>query len=332
MKKPINKKNLLYFILLLIFPPMVIEMLTGSTPPVNYFTPLVLIIFAIVYGLVVVLIREMKIRWNLTWQFIFLFPIMGILIEGIFMQSFFNIYHEDLNELSNVGVFLGVQWPWTIYLCLAHGLLAVALPLYMVDILIPSMRKTTLLTRRGIIISLALIALVTIIQLLGINNGDNPMYRYYSVTFLGTVGCIAVIGSLIYLAYRFKDIKLEKRDYKKHKFMGIIAFACTFAFLMATHLVVQTSPAATILLQILLTLVFIAFSYRYIYLSKRQLEDLLPLLNGTILIYIVFALFQGFGMMDNPDPTAGMEIVGIAFAVLVAVVNVVGIRRKANIR
>lgn len=330
MKKPINKKNILYFILLLVFPPMVIEMLTGSTPPIPYFTPLVLIVFAIAYGLVLILIREMKIRWNLTWQFIFLFPIMGIFIEGIFMQSFFNIYHEDLNELSNVGVLFGVQWPWTIYLSLAHGLLAVALPLYMVDILILSMRKTPLLNRKGIIISLVLITLLTAVQLIGINTGDNPMYRFYSVTFWGTVGCIAVIAGLIYLAYRFKDYKLEKRDFKKHKFMGLIVFTFTFAFLMATHAVVQFNVALTIILQVILTLVFITFCYRYIYLSKRKLEDLLPLLNGTIAIYIIFAIFQGFNLMDNPDPTAGMEIVGAVFAVLVVAVNVVARKRVGN--
>ncbi len=63
------------------------------------------------------------------------------------MQSFFNIAHEDLEALSNLGVWLDVQWPWTIYLTIMHGIYSFIYPLFIIDVVFPKYKNVTILKK-----------------------------------------------------------------------------------------------------------------------------------------------------------------------------------------
>lgn len=327
-------KKFLYFLLLLFFPSVTIELFSGSTPPLHFFNPITLLFFALCYGLPFILIREMKIRWNLGWSFIFLFPIVGIYIEGIFMQSFFNFAHTDLGDLSNFGTYFGVQWPWTIYLTITHGIFSVVIPMFILDILFPSMKKVTFLSKRKAVVSLTLISLVTFVQYYVIYADEIGMYKNYSIDVRRTLSCIVVCLTLVSLAYYFRDTPTIKLETFKNKFRDHFrGFFYMIAVIFATFLFLDFPAYITIILQLLLGAYMLSFSIRYIYSTTRKTEDFMPLYNGTVSVFCLLAYLQAFDLMENPDGTVGMGYVATFFVLLTFYMNlVVQKRRKEYIK
>lgn len=321
-------KKYIYLLLLLIFPSVTIELFSGSTPPLLFFNPITLLFFVICYGLPFILIREMKIRWNLGWSFIFLFPIIGIYIEGIFMQSFFNPAHADLGVLSNFGTYFGVQWPWTLYLTITHGIFSLVIPMFILDILFPSMKRTTFLSRRKAIISLILISLVTFIHYYTICTDESGMYKNYSIDIRTTLSCIVICLTLVSLAYYFKDTPTIICDYKNHFRDHFRGFFFMISVIFATYLFIDFPPYITILLQLLLGAYMLSFCIRYIYGTKRKTEDFIPLYNGTVSIFCFLAYLQAFGLMENLDGTRGMGYVSTFFVLLTLYMNLLVHKRK----
>lgn len=100
----------------------------------NYFFLAILL-----YGFGALLIREIKVRWKLQWSVIF-----------------FNPGWEDLGVLAGYGMYLGVQWPWTIMLIFFHATISTLIPIKFVDLLWPDYKDKPLIGKRGMIVSLDL--------------------------------------------------------------------------------------------------------------------------------------------------------------------------------
>lgn len=325
MKNSQGIKKFMYIVILLLLPSLIIELLSGSTPPVNYMNLISIVFLAIAYGVTLMFLRELKVRWQLTWQFMFLVPIMGIYIEGFFMQSFFNSAHEDLDLLSNVGVFLGVQWVWAINLIVLHGIFAVVLPLFIMDFIFPSMKHKPMLNKvSGTIFGLLLIGL-TALQLNSISIHEYPMYADYDINILYNLVWVMVTLLLIVLVYIFRYKSVQKKgtftNKKRHHFYGFIYF---IMLLIATYFLLPNHVLIVLGAQVILVVLLIVFSMHYIYKSNRQTADFLPLFNGTMAYFIMLAILQGYDIIENVDPTYGMEYVGYVFALFVIVLNWIG--------
>lgn len=331
MKKKIDIRKISYILLMLLLPPITIEMLSGSTPPLQYLNPLTILFFTVAYGLPFILIRELKTRWNLTWSFIFLFPIQGIYIEGILMQSFFNTAHADLGILSNFGVYNGIQWPWSIYLIIMHGLFSFLVPMFILDVFYPKMKGVTVLKPLTTIISLLLITLLTLLQYFIIQTGETPMYEIYQVDIPRTLICLLIISILIGLSYLFKNVNFKKTLFYNRKRDHLYGFIYMILLLFATYLLAQIGPIITVTAQLLLTLVLLIFSIQYIYRTTRKTDDLIPLYNGLIIYFSLIAIMQEIGMIENIDPTSGMATVGFLYLVLTIVMNIIVYRRKRKL-
>jgi len=75
---------------LLFLSPAMGELLSGSAPPQQFFNPIMLFTFILLYGCGTVLIREARARWNLQWSVLFLAVAYGIVEEGLLVKSYFN--------------------------------------------------------------------------------------------------------------------------------------------------------------------------------------------------------------------------------------------------
>ena len=60
------------FIFLILLSPALGELLSSSSPPGEFFNPLTLLMLILLYGFGALLIRELRVRWNLQWSIIFL--------------------------------------------------------------------------------------------------------------------------------------------------------------------------------------------------------------------------------------------------------------------
>lgn len=130
--------------------PMCGEMLSGSSPPLAWLSPITWILLGFLYGSGALLIREFVRRWDKGWTSILLLGLAyGIYEEGIVVRSFFDPAWGDLNDLAWYGRWLGVNWVWTICLTLFHATASTTIPILLVELLCPDQRRILWLTQRG---------------------------------------------------------------------------------------------------------------------------------------------------------------------------------------
>ena len=88
-----NKRASLIFpvITLSVLAPLLGDMISGSSPPKEYFQPIPYVILTMLYGVGAVIIREFSRRWAKGWVSILIMGMAyGIFEEGIMVRSFFD--------------------------------------------------------------------------------------------------------------------------------------------------------------------------------------------------------------------------------------------------
>jgi hypothetical protein len=132
--------------------PVMGELLSGSCPPLPFFSPRTFLVLVLSSGGGAVLIRELRIRWQLQWLVIFLAVACAIWEECNTDQSVFNPHNPTLNVLGGHGYYGGVQWPWLLDMVYFHSTMSILLPIVIVDLYRPELKNTRLLGRRGLIL------------------------------------------------------------------------------------------------------------------------------------------------------------------------------------
>src|SRR5215469_3384655 len=136
---------------LYVLAPVVGEMLSGSTPPLLFFTPFGLIFECGLYGSGALLVREVARRRGLGWGAILLLgAAYGILEEGLVVTSWFNPYWPDLGRLAGYGRALDTSWVWALGLTMYHAVVSITIPIVLVEALFPSKAGIPWLGRRGV--------------------------------------------------------------------------------------------------------------------------------------------------------------------------------------
>lgn len=91
--------------LLILLAPAVGELLSGSSPPVEYFQPLSFILLTSLYGSGALLVREIVFRWGKGWPSVLaLGAAYGMVEEGWMVKSFFDPAWVDLGKLGRAAV------------------------------------------------------------------------------------------------------------------------------------------------------------------------------------------------------------------------------------
>ena len=136
--------------LLLLLSPAIAELLTSSSPPVEFFSPFGLVVMVSLYGSGALLVRELLLRWRKGWpSLLALGAAYGIIDEGLMVKSFFNPQHPDLGILGAFGRWGGVNWVWAVELTMFHAVFSVALPILLVRLIFPEQSQQPWLGRRG---------------------------------------------------------------------------------------------------------------------------------------------------------------------------------------
>ena len=306
-------------IFLLFLSPVLGEVLSGSTPPLEFINPVVLIVLVLLYGCGTLLIREAKVRWNLQWSVIFLASAYGILEEGTMVQSFFNTAHADLGVLSGYGMYFGVQWPWTIMLILFHGTMSTLIPITIAELLWPKYKAKPLLRKKGVIFSLAgLFIVATLWMIFVIGQKGDPAYASYSPNSLLIVGSILVIFLSVWLAYKYKDGRISTRKFSAFSplIFGVAGFLfqTTNVLLPSTMAEAGISGIVTVLTQVILTTAALLFIAHQIYNRNTTTRHIVSLIFGSILFWIALTPINEFS-----NGISGVFPVGIIGLILLIV-------------
>lgn len=210
-----NREKLYMIITLLLLPPFTAEVLTGSTSLWSFINPLNLLILVCLYGLGTIIIRECWLKYSLKYgSIIILGFVYGIIEEGIAVKSFFNPAWKDLGVFGEYGRWIGVNWVWSIYLTVFHGVFSIFAPIILSEALYPSFSRRRLVKDR----TLLLVLVVFGADILVINALTN-----YTISITNYLAMIIIATLLVIVALSIHY------NLGKHHGMGAIKYALYWA-------------------------------------------------------------------------------------------------------
>ncbi len=164
---------------LLVLAPAVGELLSGSSPPLQFFNPIFFLLLVGLYGCGALLVRETVTRCGLnSTGLLLLGAAYGILEEGLTCKSFFNPHWTDTGFLSIYGRAAGVNWVWTFGLTAYHMVVSITVPIFLTEALFPERATGSWLRSRGWKIAGAALALVVA---LGFFTFDNRQFHLIEI-------------------------------------------------------------------------------------------------------------------------------------------------------
>jgi hypothetical protein len=308
------KTKIKILLFLLFIPPIFGEILSGSTPPLEFINPLLLVIFTLLYGGGTLLIRELRARWKLQWGIIFLLIAYGIIEEGLIAQSFFNTGWEDLGELSGYGIYFGIQWSWTIMLTIFHGTISTLIPILITEISWPDYKYKPILGKKGLILFICGFVAVLLWGLIYIGSSKDysDVYRPDTLTLFLT---FILVIALILGAYFSRKTKMNlKNIYILPIFLlGLISFLFQGINLLLPNFMASQNIGAeiTIIIQTLLFLLLITFMILEIFNKNVEKRHLISFVFGSILFWILFTPILEFN-----EGNKGILYIGILTLIL----------------
>lgn len=115
------------------------ELMTGSTLIVHLINPIIFILVGLVgYGLPVLLIREMYVKWNAGLLSLFVMGLAyGVLNEGVFAKTLLLNDNVPIEFFAGYASFFGINYAWSALIVVWHALLSVVAPILMTHTLFP---------------------------------------------------------------------------------------------------------------------------------------------------------------------------------------------------
>ena len=302
------KQNTKVILAILILPAIIAELLSGSAPPLEFIIPTSFLFWGLLYGCGTLLIREAKVRWNMQWSVIFLAIAYGIIVEGLTSKAFFNINWADVGHSANYGTFFGILISWSIMLLTFHATISTLIPILIVDLTWPKYKKTSLIGKKGLILTfIGLISIVLIgFKYMGtLVNGE--IIPYYPSPML-ILGCICLIVILVFAGYKLKDSKINTNNkIFGPKIFAILAFLFMLAFIIAPSELAKYNINQLILVtyQIIVIIIALAFAYFQIYNPNITKHHLINIVFGSLLFFSIY------GVLLELQGSLGMSLVGI---------------------
>jgi len=301
-------------LVLFVLSPAIGELLSGSSPPAEFFSPFTFFLLAALYGGGAILVRELALRWRKGWLSIFTLGLAyGIVEEGVMCKSFFDPNWPDLGPLGVYGRWLGVNWVWAQGLTVYHAVFSISIPILLVELAYPHERGESWVSTEWLKVIGLLFALDV---LFGFCCFPKPEAPYYPspLHVLATVVAVAV---LILLARKLPEnlpAPLSTRVASVPKFV-LLGFASTLTFFLVFWGLPNTKlhPAVTMGLGVLVPLVAARCALLWSGNGHRWADiHRWAIASGALGFFILLAPFQELSNPTRPDNTAGMSLVGLA--------------------
>ncbi len=204
-----KKKNFLPALTLLLTAPVFGEVLSTSSPPVEFFQPATFLILVGLYGSGALLVRECARRWHKGWISILLLGMAyGIYEEGLVVRSFFDPNWVDIGLLGSYGRMAGINWIWSISLTIYHAVVSIGLPILVAELLFPQQRAKPWLGKTGLIVTGLVFASFLFFA---------SALKLYAISAGQFLLCLACMAALVLFAYKWKDGWLEVKNKKSVK-------------------------------------------------------------------------------------------------------------------
>lgn len=176
------------------------ELLTGSTPFWVLANPVSLSVLLVVYGFPALLYREVRLRYGLQGGGLLLLGLcQGLLVEGLAVNTFYSNDVGKLGVFARYGRFLGVNWPWAIYLTMFHSIFSVYVPIMVAESIVPELWGRSLIgwSRRNLAVLVTGTAFVVVLFQFGEGvYHPNPAYQLAALAVLVLAGAASIRAGL----------------------------------------------------------------------------------------------------------------------------------------
>ena len=303
--KGLSEKGKALWILALLS-PVLAELGTGSSPPLEFFNPISFALLLGLYGAGVLVVREITVIWNKGWASVIVMgAAYGILEEGVAVKSFFDPGWMDLGGLGVYGRFLGTNWVWAVWLTIFHTVISIALPILIIHLLYPHLRKARFLTRRrfeAVLVILLLDVLVCTALL-------NPYVPFVPMYLLSVAAVFGLVYYAKHIPSSFVRPKNEWPLWRPRRF-AVLGFLLMFLNFLLSAVFVDTGLPAFI--PMALMLLFSGFVLVMIYEHighSHNLPQVTALACGLMSFLVLF------GFLDEINGMIGMSVVAAVIAV-----------------
>lgn len=249
-------------LLALIFLSFVIpELLTGSTTVPGLVTSANLLLGLPLYGSGVVLARESALRWKRGWIGILLLGLAyGIVEEGLATKTMINPSAGAAGALGVYGHFLGVNWIFAVEIDLFHAIFSIALPILLVGLVWPEQRAERLVTDRGVVVALVVLAAEAVLGYEVLTRGYMPATPVLAFLLATIAGLVAAFFLVPTEWFRLRS----RRPTASPRQFGFVAGTLVFALFGLTLLspYLRIPPVLVVVVQVALAAAAFAFLLR----------------------------------------------------------------------
>jgi hypothetical protein len=301
-------------LVLYLLAPAVGELLSGSSPPAEYFTVFGFTLMTLLYGGGALLARELKVRWGKgIGTLMLLGASYGILEEGLMVASFQNPNWMDIGLLGSYGRWLGINWVWTVELTFYHSLVSVTIPVLLVELMYPTRNSEPWVHGRWTW-ALPILFLADIVFgyfVFPTVTGFYPPIAPYM--FL-----VMMAGVFIFLAKRFpRDwARNGVKPMRPPLFYTVVCFfaalSCGVIFWVFPNVFTfPLGPLAVILVGVLFILGFLRYLVGFNWSESEPIHRY-SLVLGCLLLFTISTVIQELDQ-TRLDNTSGMILVGFSF-------------------
>jgi len=293
-------------ITLLLLSPAIGELLSGSAPPLEFFSPIGFVLFVGLYGIGVLIVRELSIKWKKGWGSILLLgAAYGIIEEGLAVKSFFDPNWMDLGILGTYGRWLGVNWVWSVCLTIFHTIYSIAIPILIFSLLFPALKNKRLLGDKGLLVCI-IIFLFDVGFIYFFLTPYQPNTLLYFITMI-------IVAALVIAAWNVKAGYVTAKNLMplvQPKWFGFVgaAFGFLFFFIMYGIPNLVPIPLIPVILEGLLCLTVLMFIIKYSGYTKNSSHKLA--FTGGLLSPLIFLAF-----IHEINGIFGMSLVAIFFII-----------------
>ena len=262
------------------------------------------------YGSGVILIREAMIRWKKGWASVFLLGVAyGIVEEGLALWTLFNPLAQPVGNLGFYGHWLGVNWVWTVGLLIFHSVYSIGLPIFLFGLAFPELKRKSLVSMRGIRISVVGLIVDSILLFIL----ESAIYGPYNpgaglMIFSGIVITIFVIAARK-LPGDFLRMKLSEPKWGPRKFavVGALLFPAT---LLAGGFAAGANipPEVPMVVDVIFAMVILTRAFDAMGSSNNQ-EQKVAFGVGLVFPIAVFGLIASIGLANPLIVVADMFFV-----------------------
>lgn len=285
--------------------PVLAELCSGSSPPLEFFNPISFALLLGLYGAGVLVVRELSVVWGKGWASVLVMgAAYGILEEGVAVKSFFDPQWMDLGGLGEYGRFLDTNWVWAVWLTIYHTVISITLPILIIYMLYPHLRKERFLSR-GRFEAVLVILFIDVLVCTALLNDYVPSIPMYILS-------IAAVFGLVLYAKHLPSSFL--RPTKPHpvwspRRLAVLAFLFIFLSFIFAGAFVDTSVPALVPIVLLLGLSGFALVAIVEHIgSSNNLPQIAGLAGGLMGFLVVF------GSLQELSGSLGMSIVALVTA------------------